>query len=227
MGEEHVLKDFEQHLLAAGLGEEDATAAKEHLRVCNFELDPSCQEDTRAVARAALPEEGASDTDESLTPTELGDFDEEAFADLPPPPTTPRSGEDATAPTESGVGSTLVVTALPEEVLLDAAALHEPEPIPVTGFVVSIAKRGKHRKLHLLEGCRFKPGIDYKEFCSYGEIMPGEYDFESVCRICLPGGLPDEEPDLSGSSSSSSGEEPGPPSKKANPETSQKPEGAG
>ena len=80
---------------------------------------------------------------------------------------------------------------------------------------MSIAKRGKHCKLHLLEGCRYTPGIDYKDFCAYGEIMPSAFDFESVCRICLPGGLPEEEPDVSGSSSSSSGEEPGPPLKKA------------
>ena len=52
-GEEHVLKDYEQHLLAACLGEEDATSAKERLTVCNFALDPSFQEDTRAIARFA------------------------------------------------------------------------------------------------------------------------------------------------------------------------------
>ena len=105
--------------------------------------------------------------------------------------------------------------------MLAAAKLHDPEPVQVAGFVVSIAKRGKHRKLHLLEGCRYKPGIDYKDLCAYGEIMPSMYDFESVCRVCLPGGLPDEEPDLSGSSSSSSGDERGPPCKKAKPDAGQ------
>ena len=51
-GEEHVLKDLEHFLLDAGLGEESAATAKEKLRVSDFELDPGCPEDPRAVARA-------------------------------------------------------------------------------------------------------------------------------------------------------------------------------
>ena len=105
-------------------------------------------------ASAPVAADEASDTEADLTPTELGSSEDEAFADLPPPPPTPPGDEDEAAPTESGISSQQGAPKLPEVELLAAAALHEPEPVPTTGFVVSIAKRGKHRKLHLLEGCR-------------------------------------------------------------------------
>ena len=73
-----------------------------------------------------------------------------------------------------------------EEELLEAAALHEPEPLPTTGFVVSILQRGKHRKLHVLEGRRYRPEVDYEDLCAYGEIMPSAFNFD------LPPGGPPE-----------------------------------
>ena len=88
--------------------------------------------------------------------------------------------------------------------LFEAAALHVPEPLATAGFVVSIHRRGKHRKPHLLEGCRYRPGVDYRDSCAYGVIMPSGYGFESVCEIGFPAGPPPGmDPGGSGSSSSS------------------------
>ena len=44
-GEEHVLRDLEQFLLDAGLGEVAVATATKKLKVSDFKLDPSCPED--------------------------------------------------------------------------------------------------------------------------------------------------------------------------------------
>ena len=99
------------------------------------------------------------------------------------------------------------------EELADAqATLAEPAP-PRTGFVISITRRGKHRKLHAVQACRLVPGTHYKEWVACGEFLPPETDFESVCSRCMPSGTtpapeePEAESEDSGSSSSSNGGE--------------------
>ena len=108
------------------------------------------------------------------------------------------------------------------EVLAEAqASLREPAA-PSRGFVVSITKRGQHRKLHAIQACPYVPGRHYKEWHWHGELMPSEADFDSMCGRCLPvGGAAPEESDSgssagSSSSSTSSGDKE-PPSKKQRP----------
>ena len=75
--------------------------------------------------------------------------------------------------------------------------------------MVSRTKRGRFRRLHCVTACPLIPGLHYKEFDDWGEILPGEADIDAVCDRCLPGGrasLPPEEPDVESDSSSSSGE---------------------
>ena len=91
----------------------------------------------------------------------------------------------------------------------EAAAAVGPQLAAPTGFVVSVTKRGKFRRLHLVEACPFVPGVHYKEYEEWGEIMPGEADVQAICTRCLPQGRtapPPEDPDVVSDSSSSSGE---------------------
>ena len=105
------------------------------------------------------------------------------------------------------------------------AALEEP-PVPTSGFVTAFAKRGKHRKLHVVQGCPFTPGVHYKEWKWHGDLAPASEEFDSVCGRCLPDGdaaleAPAEVPsEISGSSSSSDGEEEPPPKKARDAEDS-------
>ena len=53
------------------------------------------------------------------------------------------------------------------------------------------------------------PGIHYKDFEEWGEVMPGEADVQAICTRCLPQcrqALPAEDLDIVSVSSSSSGE---------------------
>ena len=46
------------------------------------------------------------------------------------------------------------------------------EPLPPTkGFVVSITKKGRHRKLHAVELCRLLPGIHYHQWKAHGDLL--------------------------------------------------------
>ena len=61
-----------------------------------------------------------------------------------------------------------------------------------------------------MEACRLTPGVHYKDFEVWGDIMPRESDVQAVCARCLPQGKPAaplEPPDVISGSSSSSGEE--------------------
>ena len=93
--------------------------------------------------------------------------------------------------------------------MLEDAAEAQEIPIPPTkGFVISLTRRGKHRKLHCVQACRFLPDVHYRAWKALGELLPEQKDFDSVCSFRHPGGaLAPEEPEISGSSSSSSGED--------------------
>ena len=96
-----------------------------------------------------------------------------------------------------------------EAVELAAKQLLLPPPAP-HGFVVSVTRRGKFRRLHLVESCSMVPGVHYKDFEVWGDIMPSESDIQAVCARCLPQGKPAaplQAPDVVTGSSSSSGEE--------------------
>ena len=54
------------------------------------------------------------------------------------------------------------------------------------------------------------PGVHYKDFKVWGDIMPVESEVQALCARCLPQGRPAaplEPPDVISGSSSSSGEE--------------------
>ena len=78
---------------------------------------------------------------------------------------------------------------------------------------MSVTKRGKFRRLHLVPDCRLIPGVHYKVYDVWGDVLPNEQDLSAVCDLCLPNGRPEleqplEEEALLGSpSSSSSGDE--------------------
>ena len=98
--------------------------------------------------------------------------------------------------------------------LLDSA---EPEgQDEVMGFVVSITRGGRCRRLHFVGGCFRIPGEHYKNFEGFGQSVPEDHQYNLRCRDCFPAERPavqkgerDEEgsdggESTSGSSSSSS-----------------------
>ena len=66
-----------------------------------------------------------------------------------------------------------------------------PEDPPTVGYVVCITRRGRSRKLHHTRLCWRVPGVDYKTFECFGEVLPGPTIYNSICRKCWPKGLDD------------------------------------
>ena len=61
--------------------------------------------------------------------------------------------------------------------------------VPVQVYVISVTRGGRHRKLHHVGSCRFVPGVDYKEFEVYGDVMPSKAEVDSRCMWCFGRGL--------------------------------------
>ena len=73
------------------------------------------------------------------------------------------------------------------EVALKEAAEEVPVPeVAPWGFVVSITRNGRHRKLHHIGDCRLTPGVHYRDFEVWGAKLPGERDVDSRCGWCFP-----------------------------------------
>ena len=64
------------------------------------------------------------------------------------------------------------------------AEMARPQVAP-WGFVVSITRGGKHRKLHHVGSCWRVPGVDYKEYETFGDIMPESSELDSLCDRCF------------------------------------------
>ena len=113
----------------------------------------------------------------------------------------------AQAPVEAPEGAE---APLEEDEMVEEATASVDPPVPRAGFVVSITKRGKHRKLHAVAICPMVPGLHYHEWVDHGDLLPPSTDYESVCGRCLPGGAqaPADVEETSGSASSSSDAEP-------------------
>ncbi len=80
-------------------------------------------------------------------------------------------------------------------------------PSEVSGYVVSIVKRGgqERRKLHYLGLCHLVPGVDYLRFEELGKSLPDVGAYDSVCGRCWPAGDPSAgQADAEGSSDGSS-----------------------
>ncbi len=111
---------------------------------------------------------------EHVTPEE--DPAEEEYA---PKPDLSLSADAPTAPSSSSASaSTSTAARLPAE---------------VSGYVISVVGRGKHRCLHYLGLCHRVPGIDYLNYVIHGDDVPGADEYDKVCRKCWPQGAPGEE----------------------------------
>ena len=104
------------------------------------------------------------------------------------------------------------------EAVLSEAAAPQPPPVMPWGFVISITRAGKHRKLHHMGSCHRIPGTDYHEYEVLGDRVPSEKEVDSICKNCFKQGFifTGQEADLSeaesiSSSSSSSSSGTGPP----------------
>ena len=189
-GEEHLLQDLHGHLLRAGCEEDWALQTVEKLALCNYHLRPEPHAKDLRAALAPAPK------NEPPTPGAQG---------------STASGED-NDPTEDedDEGEPMETDALDSEEVRKAAGCILPPPAPPSGFVVSVTKRGKFRRLHLVEACPFIPGVHYLNYEEWGEKMPGEEELQAVCARCLPQGrlaVPLADPDIVSESSSSSGDE--------------------
>ena len=95
--------------------------------------------------------------------------------------------------------------------LLEEPVLDDEE-VP-WGYVISVTRGDKHRKLHHVGSCRLIPGLDYKKFEVWGAELPPSSELNSRCMNCFGSSalVPVEEvsDDASVTSSSeTSGEEP-------------------
>ena len=197
-GEEHVLLDLKKFLLAKGMDEGTAAVTVASLTVADASLDPTAEGDFRAAVLAPLPALADAGSDSGDEAADAGtNWDLFGGGEAPTEAIQDAAGPDGQP--------------LEEKILVAEAASRAPVPVPIRGFVVSRTKRVKHRKLHAVQLCWRVPGTHYKEWKDFGEMLPAEAEFDSVCSTCLPSGpLAPEELDAvsSGSSSSSSDEEP-------------------
>ena len=78
-----------------------------------------------------------------------------------------------------------------------------------TGFVVSITRGGRCRRLHFAGGCWRIPGEHSGKFDDFGQVVPPESAYSHRCKDCFPAGITTRtveqaEAETSGSSGSSS-----------------------
>ena len=80
-------------------------------------------------------------------------------------------------------------------------------PDPATGYVISVTGSAGYRRLHFIGRCHRLPGVHYKVYELFGDTVPGNALYTSVCKACWPDGAvtgdPDDQPASTGSSSSS------------------------
>ena len=160
-GEEELLTGMRKHLVARGWSLASAEALESRLQVANYSLNP----------QALLPDlsKDWSLTDWAAEPAapETVTISEEIVAVMPPP-----------APDAE------LKAAFEKALEADRAP-----PATVQGYVVSITRGGRHRKLHHVGSCRFTPGVDDKDFEVYGDVMPGAAEVDSRCAWCFGRGL--------------------------------------
>ena len=94
---------------------------------------------------------------------------------------------------------------------LESLAVHlvEEKTVRPTGFVVSITRGGRCRRLHFAGGCWRIPGEHYGKFDDFGQVVPPESAYSHRCKDCFPAGITtrtveEAEAEASGSSGSSS-----------------------
>ena len=73
--------------------------------------------------------------------------------------------------------------------------------------MVFVTRGGRHRKLHHIGSCKQVPGVDYKTYKVFGDVMPGNHQLDSLCGRCFgTTSLPDEIEDAESFDSSSEAE---------------------
>ena len=120
------------------------------------------------------PEDDDDDGDESEWQVE--ELAEAGLPDEGPP--------DADSTPKESVEKVEFVSAVVEREAVEA----EPSP---TGFVVSITKGGRFRRLHYVGAgnCNRIPGVDYANFEVWRDLIPAEKVLDAVCRNCFPKGF--------------------------------------
>ena len=187
-GEEELLNRMFKFLVSRGWSEAAAAAVEKRLTVADYSLSPQQQ----------LPD----------LPTDwsLADWSSAAV-----PGDEATVSETELGPFEAPVPEAELVHAFAQAVQADRAPA-----VPVQGYVISVTRGGRHRKLHHVGSCRFVPGVDYRQYEVYGDVMPGMSEMDSRCSWCFgrgPGIDPVLDEEGSGaesldSSSSSTAEKP-------------------
>ena len=86
-----------------------------------------------------------------------------------------------------------------------AAELEPDELPPPQGFVISITRGGRFRRLHFAGGCWRKPGEHYKYFVDCGQRCPSPHEVDARCADCFPAEKPEvKDPDDDSASETSS-----------------------
>ena len=111
--------------------------------------------------------------------------------------------------------ASLAVADLPLPAIMDAPVPDEKE-LPKSGYVVTFMFERRLRRLHYVGRCYRKPGVDYFDYDSYGELLLAADQYDKTCVQCWPpaGGGPErveskdssEEPSSSSTSSSDASE---------------------
>ena len=67
----------------------------------------------------------------------------------------------------------------------EAEKTGQEQPEKIHGYVVSKTRGGRHRKLHHYGSCRLIPGVDYRDYDVWGDIMPPRREIDSKCIRCF------------------------------------------
>ena len=90
------------------------------------------------------------------------------------------AGDGVPVPAEGDEGE-------PEEELEMPEAEPEDDQLPPPqGFVVSITRGGRFRRLHFAGGCWRVPGEHYRKYIDYGQRCPRPDEVHARCADCFP-----------------------------------------
>ena len=89
-------------------------------------------------------------------------------------------------PVGAGVDLEEVAAADPAEVQAALANLEPASRPPPQGFIVSITRGGKMRRLHFAGGCSRIPGEHYREWLDMGQNLPAPHLYTTRCLNCFP-----------------------------------------
>ena len=178
-GEEHLLAQLKAFLVTKGIGEAEAKLQTQLLHCADYEKWPTPIATISQEGQLEMHLEEGSAGDG--VPVEEADWDAE-----------PHEPQISAAD------------------LRVAAADLEPDELPTPqGFVISITRGSRFRRLHFAGGWWRKPGEHYKNFVDCGQRCPSPHEVDARCVDCFPADKmeakdPDEGSASATSSSSSS-----------------------